>query len=298
MISQRLQSQLWLHLVVVIFGFTAILGKLISISSVPLVWYRLLIAVAGLAVYAAVAGVSLRISRADLIKIGATGLLTALHWVLFFESIKRSNVSIALICLSTGALFTALIEPLAFKRPFRAYELVFGALTIVGLYFIFSFERRYAAGIVFGLLSSLISAVFVVINGRLVRRHDSTLISFYELLAGLVGISLFLPFFSEARAELWQVSASDILCLLVLGWLCTAFAFAMNVAVMKTLSPFTVMLTVNLEPVYGIALALAIFGESERMTPQFYVGEAFILSTILADALVKRKQSSSDLEEG
>lgn len=289
MASGILSDHLLLHLVVLIFGFTGVLGRLISLDSVPLVWYRMLIAVVAIALYLFLLRVPLRLPREGVRRTIFVGLIVAVHWTCFFESIKLSTVSIALVCLSTGTLFTALLEPIIFRRGPRLYEMLLGIFTVLGIFFVFRFESGFAAGIVYGLMASFFGALFTVINGQLVVRYDARSISLYELASGFAGLSLYIVLDSRTNWASLHLSPSDIVYLLILGVVCTAFAFAGSVHVMRALSPFTVVLTINLEPIYGILLALLIFGESEFMAPGFYAGAAVILMSIWANAIIKRR---------
>ena len=288
--SPTLRYQRLLHLVVFIFGFTAILGKLITLRAEVLVWYRLLIAVAGIGVYLLLRRQPLRLTVRQLSATAATGLLIGAHWVLFFSAIKLANISITLICLSISPFIVAFIEPLAFGRRVRPYEVIFGVLAVLGLMFIFRIESGYRTGMIIALCATVLSSLFVVINAILVRHHAASLISFYELIGALVGLSLYL-LWMETPAEWFRLSGADLGWLLALGLLCTAFAYIAAVEVMRILSPYTVMLTVNLEPVYGIILALLIFGDTEYMSPGFYGGAGIVLLTILGNALIKQRES-------
>ncbi len=287
--SGRLKDHALLHVVVLIFGFTGILGKLISVESAPLVWYRMLVAVAAIGVYLAWRKVPLRLPRDGVPWTVITGLIVAAHWTCFFESIKQSTVSIALVCLSTGTFFTSLIEPVIFRRGLRPYEMLLGVLTVFGIVFVFRFESGYKIGILYGLAASMLGALFTVINGKLVGLYDSRTISLYELASGFGGLSAYLLLVARPGLDALALSRSDLGYLLVLGVVCTAFAFIGSIHVMRTLSPFTVVLTINLEPIYGILLALLIFGESEYMTLGFYAGAGVILFSILANAAMKRR---------
>lgn len=288
-VSGRLKDHALLHVVVLIFGFTGILGKLISVESAPLVWYRMLIAVAAIGVYLAWRRTPMRLPREGVRWTLITGLIVAVHWVCFFESIKQSTVSIALVCLSTGTFFTSLIEPVIFRRGLRSYEMLLGVLTVFGIFFVFRFESGYKIGILYGLAASLLGALFTVINGKLVVLYDSRTISLYELASGFVGVSAYLLLMARPGLDALALSRSDLGFLLLLGVVCTAFAFVGSIHVMRSLSPFTVVLTINLEPIYGILLALLIFGESEYMTPGFYAGAGVILLSIWANAVMKRR---------
>jgi len=289
-----------LHLTVFIFGFTAILGQLISIGAIPLVFHRMWLASVFVFIFLlATKRADFKLDKSAGIVLLA-GAIIAAHWIAFFHSIKISNVSVTLACASTGALFGSLLEPLFYRRKLDPKELVLGTFVIAGLYLIFRFEGDYTAGIIVGLISAFLAALFQVINGKLVKNRTPYRITFLEMLGGCIAIGIYLAFIGELNPELFQLSAKDWLWLLILGSVCTAFAFIESVAVMRTLSPFTVLLSINLEPVYGIILALLIFGEEERMDPLFYTGAAIILMAVVADSLMKtlRKRRTAKLVQG
>ena len=279
-----------LHFIVFIFGFTGILGKLITIDSEPLVWWRMVIALAGIAIYMAWKRIPAKISKRSVFFLMLTGIITAAHWIAFFESIKVANVSVALACLSTAAFFTAVIEPFFFRRKISVGELVMGIIIIIGLVLIFSFETQYAWGIILGLLSAFLAATFTVVNGIFIRSRKPSQIAFYEMLGGIIAITAYLIIRKQFTGELFELSTPDIGWLLILGIICTAFAFVASVKVMETIRPFTVSLSVNMEPVYGIILAWLIFGESEKMTIGFYSGAFIILATLFFNAYWQKRQ--------
>ncbi len=284
---------LLLHFVIFIWGFTGILGGLISIPAVSLVWYRMLIAVAGVVLYAGITQKSLTLALPQIGKAMAVGLVIALHWVFFYQSIKSATVSIAVVCLSFATFFSALIEPLFFKRKIYPYELIFGILVVIGLIYIFNFQPGYSEGIFYGVISASLSALFTVLNGKLAPKYEAVALSTYELLGGFLGITIYFFFTSKLSPELFHVSTSDLFYLILLGIVCTAFAFVASVLVMKQLSPYTVVISTNLEPVYTILLAYFIFGEEEKMNLQFYVGTLFILLILFANAFYKQKSKAS-----
>lgn len=289
--SLRFQNYLHLHFIILIWGFTAILGALISIEAIPLVWYRMLIATAFLFLFMLIKKKSLKVSKRTLVKFILGGIIIALHWITFFLAIKSSNVSIALIMMSTGAFFASLIEPLFFKRRVSKLELFLGLLVIFGLYIIFKIEGNFILGIIYGLISSFLSALFSVANGLYVKKNDPVIMSFYQLFFGVVFITLLLGLKGEFDTSFFQLSSNDWIYLLILGSICTAYAFSASVKVMKVLSPFTVMLSINLEPVYGIILALLIFPKKEKMPPNFYLGALIILfAVVLNGILINRKK--------
>ncbi len=270
-------------------GFTAILGALISLESVPLVWYRMLLAVAFITAYLLVKKESFRVPKKGLLQFCVTGVLIAVHWIAFFKAIKVSNISVALVVMSTGAFFTSLIEPLFFKRRINSIEILLGFAVVVGLSIIFRFESTYTAGILYALLAAFLSALFTVVNGLFVKEYKPAVISLYQLLFGVVAISFFIGFTEGFTVDFFQVSTTDWYYLLVLSSICTAYAYIVSVEVMQTISPYTVMLTINLEPIYAIVLALFIFGEKEQMNPEFYYGASIVLFVVLLNGVLKNK---------
>lgn len=286
----HLKNYLHLHFIVFIWGFTAILGALISIDAIPLVWYRMGLASIILFAYLLVRKKPLQIDKRTLLKFVLGGIVIALHWITFFLAIKLSNVSVALIMMSTGAFFTSIIEPIFFKRKIRLIELVLGVAVVIGLYIIFQIEGNYVLGIIYGLISSFLSAVFSVANGLYVQKHNPLIISSYQLFFGVLFITVVLAFNGSFTAEFFLLSTSDWVYLLILASVCTAYAFSASVKVMKVLSPFTVMLSINLEPVYGIILALVLFPEKEKMPINFYYGAILILFAVLLNGLLKNRK--------
>ena len=287
MLNDNIKSYLHLHLIVFIWGFTAILGELISIDALPLVWFRMIMAVGFIVIYFLFKRQSLFISKKLLLLFLFLGLVIALHWLTFFKAIKVSNVSVTLACLSTGAFFTSFLEPIFYKRRIVWYEVLFGLVVVFGLYIIFNFEGDYYLGIVLALISAFLSALFSVLNGKLAQKYDPTVISFYELSGGVLCFSIYLLFTNSFSAEFFTLQSSDWMYLIILSSICTAYAFIASVKVMKFLSPYTVMLTINLEPVYGIILALLIFKEKEQMSSGFYLGAVIIVVTVILNGIVK-----------
>jgi drug/metabolite transporter (DMT)-like permease len=287
----KYKYHIWLHLTVLIFGLTGVLGKLITVDSYLLVWYRVLIAVVFLLCYFLVTKVSLKVSKKQVSKILLVGVIIAVHWVTFFEAIKQSNVSVALVCFSSSTLFTSLIEPFYFKRKIKVYELIFGVVIVLGLYFIFSFEFKYLVGMILSVISAALASWFTVLNGILIKETNAKLISFYELLGAFIIVSIYLLVSTGADFSHFLIPISDIKWLLILGTLCTAFAFIVSIEVMKKISPYTVTISVNLEPIYSIILALLIWPESETMSFGFYMGTIIVIATIFLNALFKNRFS-------
>ncbi len=288
--NAKLGSYLHYHLIVFIWGFTAVLGALIQIDALPLVWYRMGLASIFIYLYIKVKKIDSTLSKKDAVVFTIAGIIIALHWVTFFEAIKVSNVSITLAMMSTGAFFTALLEPIFYKRKLIWYELLFGAIVVAALYLIFEVQPEYRLGIGLALLSAFLSAVFTLINGKIIHNHNPTKISFYELLIGALFITVYFAF---AKADtffsksFYILSETDWIYLFILASVCTAYAFIAAVKVMRYLSPYTVMLTINLEPVYGILLAFFVFGDKEKMSVEFYYGAGIILAVVLANGVLK-----------
>ena len=287
--ESNFKNYLLLHFIVFIWGFTAILGALITIDAIPLVWYRMLLAVLFIAIYFLWKKKSFKVDRAGLLKFFFTGVVIALHWVFFFKAIKVSNVSVALVTMSTGAFFTALIEPVFFKRKINALEMFLGLLVIAGLYIIFNFESQYKLGIIYALIASFLGALFAVLNGLFIKKYTADTISFYQLFFGVVFITMYLLLTNSFSVDFFQIPAADWMYLIVLSSICTAYAFIASVQVMKYLSPYTVMLTINLEPIYAIILALFIFGDKEQMSSTFYLGAFIVLFVVLLNGIIKNR---------
>lgn len=295
MLSDKVKSYLHFHFIVFIWGFTAVLGALITLDAVPLVWYRMLLASGFIFLWIRFKKKKLRLAPKRVVTMIIAGIVIALHWLTFFGAIKVSNVSITLALLSTGAFFTSIMEPIFYKRKVIWYEILFGIIVILGLYIIFKVETEYILGILLGLISAFLSAVFSLINGKLAKQEDASVISFYELLTGAAAISLYLlvlTFFGNNgfSFEFFDISVADWSWLFILASVCTAYAFIASVAVMKHLSPYTIMLTINLEPVYGILLAFWVFGNDEAMDPGFYYGAAIILTTVILNGFLKTRR--------
>ncbi|MFM6960228.1 MAG: DMT family transporter [Schleiferiaceae bacterium] len=281
----------WMHFIVLIWGFTGVLGRLISVSALDLVWHRIVLAVVFLWAYQRLLGGQLqRIPNRRLTgTLILNGLVLMVHWVTFYAAIKLSNISLTLACLSTGPLFTAFLEPLIFRRKLAWSEVAVSFGVVVGLLMVVGSVQGQGLAIAVGLISSALSALFSVLNGRIVRDMDAASISFWELLAGLAGLSLYLLATGALDATLSAPNPKDWAYLALLASFCTAFAFVQSVRIMRYLSPFTVVLTISMEPIYGILLALLVFGADEAMPPLFYAGFAVVLLMLLANAWVQRR---------
>lgn len=282
------RNLLVLHLTVIVWGFTGILGNLISISAIDLVWYRVLIASSSLLAFFLLKRKRIAVTRVKLVQFFLTGGLVGLHWILFFESIKVSTVSVTLVCLSAVTLFTAMFEPIIYKRRVSKMEIVTGLIVIVGIVLIFKFEAQYVKGIVLGLLAALFACFFAIINSKLVKKSEPSLISFYEMLGAFLWISLYLLFTNGFDAGL-RLSTSDFIYLMILGTVCTSGAYVAAVAVMKEISAFRVALASNLEPIYGVLLAFAFFGQAEVMSTGFYMGALLILGAVFLHPIIRNR---------
>ena len=288
--NDNLKSYLHLHVIVFIWGVTAVLGKLISLEALNLVWYRMFFAAVIMVFVILISKQTLKIPLRVLAGFILSGIIIALHWLTFYQAIKVSNVSITLACLSTGAFFASILEPIFYKRKIIWYEVLFGLIVIFGLGIIFKVETQFTAGIYLAVTSAFLSALFSVLNGKYAKEYNPNVISIYELGSGVVFISIYLFFAGSFTPAFFALSLNDLLWLLILSSVCTAYAFSASIKVMKFLSPFTVMLTINLEPIYGIFLVLLIFPENEQMSPMFYLGALIILVTVIANGIMKSRK--------
>ncbi|MBC6368913.1 DMT family transporter [Algoriphagus sp. AK58] len=283
--SGSIKDYLLLHFIVLIWGFTAILGLLVSLPSLELVFYRTLIAAVGVAILIFFKNESLSISIPQVLKIMGVGILISMHWISFFWSARLSTASVCLAGMATTSLWTAFIEPLVKKTKVKWYEVLLGVVVISGLLVIFQFESGYWLGLSVALGSAFLAALFSVLNGRLSQRYTPYQITFYEMLAASLFALVMLPFYNglmtEEQVIQWVWTDLDWLWLFILGVVCTVFPFSLTVDLMKRLPVFSINLTMNLEPVYGILLAVMVFGEKEKMTPQFYLGTLIILISVL-----------------
>ena len=289
--NAKFKNYLHLHFLVFIAGFTAILGELISISAIPLVWFRMVIAAILMFIYIKLFRIKINISAKYILRFFIAGVIIALHWITFFGSIKVANVSIALAMFSTGAFFASLIEPIIFKRKVIWYEILFGCIVIVGVFIITQSEIKYLTGIILGIISAFLSSLFAVINGKFLEHNSATVISFYEFIGGVLFITLFIPLFGDGFSkDFFVLNTSDYGYLFILASICTAYAFIASVYIMKYVSPYTVMLTYNLEPIYGIILALILFPEKEKMSSQFYIGAIVIITVVILNGIIKNSK--------
>ncbi|ALD21595.1 DMT family transporter [Hymenobacter sp. DG25A] len=280
-----LKDYLRLHFIVLLWGFTAILGKLISVPPVELVFWRTLLASAGLAGLLMMRKQEWRVAPAEALRLLGVGALVATHWITFFLAARLSSVSVCLAGMATLALWTSLLEPLLLWRRIRAYEVGLGLLTMVGLYLVSQAELDQLLGLGVAVISAGLSALFSVVNSQLVKKHAPLRLTFYEMLGACGSIALFFPiyshFYTNGTGLQLALKPMDWLWLLLLAGFCTVYAFSSSVELMKRLSAFVINLTINLEPVYGILLAVLIFGSQEKMSGGFYLGTLVILFSVL-----------------
>lgn len=282
-----------LHIAVFLAGITGILGRLISLNESLIVWYRLLITVMVLWIVFAFRKRKAGISFKAFLPMAAVGGIVALHWVAFYGSIKYANVSIALVCFSTLGFFSALLEPFLLRRKMNWAELGLGILSLTGVALIFHFDTRYKTGIFFGIICAMLASLFTIFNKKLLVKHEPSTITLYELSGGFLVLTLLLPFYFKWFNLTIEVPlVLDWLWLMILAVFCTVIAFILQLNALRKISPFTVNLTYNLEPVYGILLAFAIFNENKYLTSGFYYGLGLIgLAVLLQMARVRLSES-------
>ncbi len=289
-----------LHFIVFVWGFTAILGKLISVPAVELVFLRTLIAATALALIIKITGQSFRIGRKPIIKIIGVGMLIAAHWMLFFASARVASVSICLAGMATSSLWTAILEPLFYQKKFKPHEIGLALLIFLGLYLIFQFEFDHALGILMGVGSAILGAAFSIINSRLTRKYSPINITCYEMVGACLGTALFLPvyqlFLSTDNTLHFILTGMDWIYLLTLALVCTVYPFTGSVRLMQRIPIFNMNLSINLEPVYGIVFAYFIFGESEHMSSGFYSGAAIILLSVFIHPILDRRYENRQLQ--
>lgn len=289
-----MNKYLQLHLIILIWGFTPVIGKFISLQAVDLVWCRLIIASVSLYAYIRYKRISLTMDRKQLGIIFLMGIVVGLHWYCFYHAIKVSNVSIALSGFATMTLFASLLQPILLGKKFFWGDLLYGILILIGLSVILNAEHFYIAGVVYGVLAAFTGAVFGVYNGKLINKHEASSITLFEFIGALVLLTAMKLFSGDEFLPV--VSFNDTIGLLLLGIVCTTLAFTWSIHILKYFSPFTVIITNNLEPVYGIAFSIILFGQTEVMSTGFYIGTLIILSSVFTYPVIKRKFYPDDKE--
>jgi len=286
---QKYKYHILLHFIILLYGFTGILGKLIHQDFTTIVWYRLLFALIGLGMVLLYLKKSIKISSTkQLLGLFGIGMIVALHWITFYKSIQLSTASLGILCLSTTTLHVSWLEPLIMKRKFSWIEFSLGLFVIAGIYFVSNdFKATDYDAVVYGLSSAFLAALFSSLNGLVVQKVPSTTMTFYEILMSLIFVTFILIVQGNFNASLFQLSTSDFLWLLFLGVGCTSFAFLVTIDLIKRLGNFTVSLSINMEPVYTILLAIFILHENKLLGSQFYIGSILIVLVVIANPIIK-----------
>ena len=277
---------------VLILGFTGIFGKLISLNTIELVWYRMLIAFVTLSTFLVFKKELTKIKKKDFFGLLFVGSLVAVHWFFFFESIKVSNVSVAVVCLSTASFFSAMIEPFFLKRKPKLYEYILGIVVFVTLFLMLEAETKYTMGYVYGIIASFLGTLFTLYNAKYINRLEASKITMVEMLAGVIIFSILMLLNKEIGINNLKIDINDFVYLLLLGTICTAAVFVWMVEIMKYISPYSLIMAINLEPIYSIVLALIIFSESEHMNLSFYIGASVIILVVFLESYLKNKIKS------
>ena len=290
------RSYLLLHVAVIIAGFTGIFGKLISLNEGLLVWYRVLFSSLMLLLVLKVFKVSTNIASKEKFNIGKVGLFITIHWLFFYASIKYSNISIGVVCYCLTSFFTAIFSPLINRRKFNITELLLSCLTLFGIALIFHFDSSYQLGITLGMISSVFAALYTIYNERLVKKYDSRLINYYQMIAGTVVLGLFLPLYLHYFPVSTVIpGVKDIISLIVLASVCTVGLYVLFAESLKRIPAFTVNLSFNLEPVYSIILAFLFFNESKELNISFYIGLLFVMASVALQTIFSVRQPAQKL---
>ncbi|UKB77374.1 DMT family transporter [Chryseobacterium sp. MEBOG07] len=285
------KSYVVLHLAVVLAGFTGVFGKLITLNEGLLVWYRLLFSSIILFFILKLLRIPYRLSTQEKTRIMKAGLLITIHWLFFYASIKYSNISIGVVCYCLTSFFTAVFKPLIDKEKFKISELLLSTLTLLGISLIFHFDASYQLGIMLGVISSALGALYTIYNNRLVRHFDTKVINFYQMIGGTLGLGALLPIYLVIfPADSIVPDLKDTAYLSVLALFCTVGLYVAFAEVLKKIPAFTVNLTFNLEPVYAIIIAFLFFGESKEVGFPFYIGLTFIIASVILQTLISLKK--------
>jgi drug/metabolite transporter (DMT)-like permease len=283
---------LQLHTAVFLAGFTGVLGRLITLNEVVLVWYRMMITSIVLWIIFLFRKKETTPTRKQIIQAASIGLLLALHWTSFYAGIKISNVSTALVCLSSMGFFTAILEPVLLKKPFDLIEILLGLLVIAGISIVFHFDPQYKAGIIISLISAFLASVFPILNRQLIQNMEPETATRWQLSGGFLFICLLMPVYLHFVPQTRLIpSLSDWLWLLVLAIVCTVIGYGLFMKALRKISAFTVNLTYNLEPIYGIGMAFLIYREDKSVSPGFYYGFTLILAAVILQTIRLRKIS-------
>lgn len=280
-----------LHISILLAGFTGIFGKLIALAEGPLVWYRMLITSVLFFCWLRYAGKLPKIAPREALAIAGVGVLIALHWIFFYGSIKYANVSIGVVCFALTGFFTALFEPLFERRALLLRELCFSLITVCGIALIFHFDTRYRTGIILGIISAAMCALFTIAIRKVGRKHDSSTMLLYQMLGGFVFLSLAAPAYLALFPGISLVpSGLDLLWLFLLSSLCTIGMFLLQIQALQKISAFTVNLSYNLEPIYSIILAMILFDEASQFNAVFFAGLALICASVVLQSVYAARQ--------
>ena len=280
---------------VIFLGFTGVLGKLITLETPYLVWHRMFIAFIALFLFLLFKKQIKTINKKDILPLLGIGAIVALHWFFFFGAIKVANISVAVICLATSSLFSAFMEPIFFKRKLLKYELLFGLIVFGALSFMLyekpeNNEINYALGYIYGIASAFLGTLFTMFNGRYINKVDAAKITMVEMFGGVIVISLYFLFIGDYSVFTTPLITSDIIYLILLGTICTAGIFVWMTEIMRHITPYALIMAINLEPIYSIIIGLIIFNDTEVMNLSFYLGSSIILFIVFLDGYIKNKK--------
>lgn len=280
-----------LHLSVLLAGFTGVFAKLISLNEGLLTWYRMLIAGTAFFFVLKSRTIKTRLSKTDIFKIGGVGLLLTLHWILFYGSIKYSNISVGVICYALSGFFTAIFVPIVDKKKLNFTELLLSLITLAGIALIFHFDASFRTGIMLGIISAAVASIYTIYNARLVRQYDTRIINFYQILAGVIVLSFLLPFYLKLFPTTYLFpDFSDWIYLLILALVCTVGLYTLFAEALKQIPAFTVNLTFNLEPIYSIIIAFLFFNEAKEVSQTFYLGLFLVILSVALQSYISVRQ--------
>lgn len=292
------KAYLQMHISILLWGFTGIFGKAIEMNAVMIVWYRMIISAVALIPFMVKHKQFILPDKKRFASIIITGFVVCLHWLTFYASIKASNVSIALSCFASVSLFSALLEPLFYRKKINKQNIILALFVLVGIYIIFAFQQLYAMGIVLALISALLGALFTILNKIFVSNDEPAPVTFIELLSGFVFLSILLPLILPAFNVSFQIpSTIDWVWLLLLSVVCTSVAFTLSLEALKKVSAFTMNLSVNLEPLYSIVLAIILFKEDELLNNGFYIGAVIVISSVFIHSLMQYRVRDKSISE-
>ena len=280
---------------VIFLGFTGVLGKLITLETPYLVWHRMFIAFIALFLFLLFKKQIKTINKKDILPLLGIGAIVALHWFFFFGAIKVANISVAVICLATASLFSAFMEPIFFNRKLLKYELLFGLIVFATLSYMLyekpeNNEINYVLGYIYGIASAFLGTLFTMFNGKYINKVDAAKITMVEMLGGVILISLYFIFIGDYSVFITPLITNDVIYLILLGTICTAGIFVWMTEIMRHITPYALIMAINLEPIYSIIIGIIIFSDSEVMNLSFYLGSSIILFIVFLDGYIKNKK--------